>query len=218
MRALKEFLYENSVSLLFAGLFVAFLVGQSLVGYVYNNQALTAHGKDAIEFGAWLTSGTFLNAMFVNWQAALLQLAILVLAGAILHQIGASHSRDPKKDEQHGASDDVEEAADEHRLPWLRRHSLSVALVVCFFAAFVLHVFAGVGAFNEERALSGEPAIGLAAYFVSARFWFENFQTWEAEFVAILLFVVFSIFLREQRSAESKLLSARNTETGKTND
>lgn len=95
---------------------------------------------------------------------------------------------------------------------------MSVALVACFIAAFVLHVFAGMGAFNEERALSDEPAIGLGPYLVSARFWFENFQTWEAEFIAILLFVVFSIFLREQRSAESKSLSASDTETGKTND
>lgn len=219
MRALRKFLYEDSLSVLFAGLFVVFLAGQVLVGYMDDNQTLTAHGKSAIGFGAWLGSGTFLNAMFVDWQAALLQLAVLVLAGGILHQIGASHSRDPKKDEQHGAApNNAEEAADERRLPWLRRHSLSVSLVVCFVAAFVLHVFAGISAFNEERALSNEPAIGLGLYLVSARFWFENFQTWEAEFIAILLFLVFSIFLREQRSAESKLLSASDTETGETND
>lgn len=62
MRALREFLYENSLSLLFAGLFVVFLVGQSLVGYVYNNQTLTAHGKDAIGLGTWLARSCIRSA------------------------------------------------------------------------------------------------------------------------------------------------------------
>jgi hypothetical protein len=55
------------------------------------------------------------------------------------------------------------------------------------------------------------------AYAGSAQFWFENFQTWEAEFAVILLFVVLTIFLREERSAESKPLGASEATTGETN-
>ena len=49
------------------------------------------------------------------------------------------------------------------------------------------------------------------------KFRFENFQTWEAEFAVILVFVVLTIFLREERSAESKPLGASEATTGETN-
>ena len=208
---------DNSMSILFGLLFVATLVGQAVTGYHQANQQLAAHGRAALSVGSWLTSGGFLNAMAVNWQAAILQLATLVLAGAVLYQRGASHSRDPDKDAHESAEDKQRERDEERRFTWVRRHSLSLVLVASFLLTFTAHVFVGSAAYNEQRSLSGQAPLTPEAYVASAQFWFENFQTWEAEFAVILLFVVLTIFLREERSAESKPLGASEATTGETN-
>ena len=208
---------DNSMSILFGLLFLATLAGQAITGYHEANQQLAAHGRSALSVGGWLTSGGFLNAIAVNWQAAILQLGTLVLAGAVLYQRGASHSRDPDKDEHESPADKQRERDDERRFTWVRRHSLSLALFACFFLAFTAHVFVGAAAYNEQRSLVGQAPVTPEAYAASAQFWFENFQTWEAEFAVILLFVVLTIFLREERSAESKPLGASEGTTGETN-
>ncbi len=170
-----------------------------------------------LSVGSWLTSGGFLNAMAVNWQAAILQLATLVLAGAVLYQLGASHSRDPDKDEHQSAEDKQRERDDERRFTWVRRHSLSLVLFASFLLAFTAHVFVGAATYNEQRSLSGQAPVDAAGLHRFPQFWFENFQTWEAEFAVILLFVVLTIFLREERSAESKPLGSSEAATGETN-
>jgi hypothetical protein len=50
----------------------------------------------------------------------------------------------------------------------------------------------------------GEPPVALMEYVGSSRFWFESFQNWQSEFLAIGSMVVLSIFLREANSPESK--------------
>ena len=94
----------------------------------------------------------------------------------------------------------------------------SLALFTCFLLAFTAHVFVGAAAHSEQRSLPGQSPLMPWAYATSARFWFEHFQTWEAEFAVILLFVVLTIVLREERPAESKPLGASESITGQTND
>jgi hypothetical protein len=48
----------------------------------------------------------------------------------------------------------------------------------------------------------------------SAQFWFESFQNWQSEFLAIAAMVVLSIFLRQQGSPESKPVDAPHAQTG----
>jgi hypothetical protein len=46
----------------------------------------------------------------------------------------------------------------------------------------------------------------------SSRFWFESFQNWQSEFLSLWAMVVFTIFLRQKGSAESKPVAASNDE------
>jgi hypothetical protein len=46
-------------------------------------------------------------------------------------------------------------------------------------------------------------------------FWFESFQNWQSEFLAVASIVLFSIWLRQKGSPESKPVDAPNSETGK---
>jgi hypothetical protein len=58
--------------------------------------------------------------------------------------------------------------------------------------------------YNEERATEGEVALGMSGYLRSSRFWFEAFQNWQSEFLAIGAMVLLTIWLREKNSPESK--------------
>ncbi|AHF93290.1 membrane protein [Opitutaceae bacterium TAV5] len=67
---------------------------------------------------------------------------------------------------------------------------------------------------NRERAWQGEAPVSVAEHLGGAQFWFESFQNWQSEFLAIGSMVVLSIFLREKGSPESKALEAPHGATG----
>ena len=72
-------------------------------------------------------------------------------------------------------------------------------------------------AYNEERAFMAQPSISIPTFVLSAKFWSSSLQTWQAEYLAIALFVVRSPFLRQQGSAESKPIESKNETTGGAN-
>lgn len=223
MRKLYDWLHDNSLSLTFFALFILSAGAQSFVGRTSYNSQLAARHLPPIGYLAYLGTGNFLDAIFSNWQAAILQLACLILFSEILHQKGASHSRKPEHDPRRPAPKrngrkKAEKRSVRHPEPWIYRHSLSLAFAVIFIASFLGHIFFGHADYNETRALTGDPPVSVAAYLGSGSFWFKLAQTWQAEFFGIGVFIVLSIFLREERSAESKPIESGNQETGETND
>jgi hypothetical protein len=48
----------------------------------------------------------------------------------------------------------------------------------------------------------------------TSQFWFESFQNWQSEFLAVASIVLLSIYLRERGSPESKPVAAPHDETG----
>ena len=103
------------------------------------------------------------------------------------------------------------------RFNWFYRNSLSMAFLLMFVFSFALHVVFGARAYNEERSLAAQPPISIAAFLVSAKFWSTTLQTWQAEYLVIAIYVVLSIFLRQQGSPESKPVESSNETTGKAN-
>ena len=87
-----------------------------------------------------------------------------------------------------------------------------------FLVTFLLHLLFGRWKYNEDQALRHLPSISLGAYTSSSSFWFSVFQCWEAEFVAIGIYIVLSIFLRQENSSESKPVDASNEQTGGANE
>jgi len=80
-----------------------------------------------------------------------------------------------------------------------------------------LHIIVGSNAYNEERALVKQAPISIAAFLLSAKFWSTTLQTWQAEYLVIAIYVVLSIFLRQQDSAESKPVESSDKSTGEAN-
>lgn len=213
MQRFFRILKDNSLSIALFVLFLLCLAGHSVASWHLQNQQLAAHGQAAIGYWNSLQSSRYLQELASNWQAAFLQLASLILFSGFLYQRGAPHSRDPDK-----VHDARKKRAEEARFPWLYRHSMSVAFVALFGLTFGLHAVSGYFAWNEHRALLHLPTLSLAGFLVSARFWSSTLETWQAEYLTIALFIVLSVFLHEQDSAESKPVDAGEHETGKAND
>jgi len=226
----KEFFKDNSLSIALATLFVFAFGGEMFTGWNNYNDQQISHHEPAISFGVFLTSGTFWDGTLCNWQAAILQLAVLIVFSEEFYQRGASHSRKPqKRNSQQGSSHQPKSrqsrsnnssGGQRHQKHhnWFYRNSLALAFWALFLVFFVLHLIFGAKAYNESRATQHLSPMNLRDFATSGKFWFLTLQTWEAEFFAILVFVVLTIFLRQERSPESKSPEASNKSTGAPNE
>lgn len=202
---------DNSLSIVLFTLFVICISAQSLAGWRAENETLAAHGQSLIGYRHFLSTGVFWEGLASNWQAAVLQLGSLIVLSAILYQRGAPHSRDPagaKHKPTGGRS---------RRFSWVYRNSLSLVFVLLFLLALGLHIVFGTRGYNEARGLLGQAPISVAAFLRSATFWSTTLQTWQAEYLVIAIYVVLTIFLRQDGSPESKPIGSRNATTGEAN-
>jgi hypothetical protein len=157
----------------------------------------------------YFRSAHFEEATMENWESEFLQMFVFVLATAFLYQKGSAESKDPRKHHEHKTKRVVTPDS-----PWPARkggwvlriyeHSLSLAFFILFAIALIFHARGGHRLYNEERVGAGQPPVTLRAYVTSSRFWFESFQNWQSEFLAIGSMVLLSIWLRETNSPESK--------------
>lgn len=146
-------------------------------------------------------------------------MGMYVLLTIWLRQKGSSES---KKME---CKEEVDREPDPNRegAPWAVRrgglylkfykNSLSIAFVLLFALSFIAHFSGSLKTYNEEQALKGQEMKRPAEYIGSSRFWFESFQNWQSEFIAVTSIVLFSIFLRQKGSPQSKPVDAANFET-----
>ncbi|MFT3867541.1 MAG: hypothetical protein QM715_03475 [Nibricoccus sp.] len=214
---MQKLLRRNGLSIAVMGLFlVTFLGGQLLTGLAAYNDDRSEHGETKIGLLEYLASAHFLEATAENWESEFLQIFVYVYITAFLFQKGSAESNDPDKPrEQHRITPDSPWPARKGGL-WLKlySHSLSLAFALLFFGSFWLHLCGSVRLENEERARLGLAAISLKEHLGGAKFWFESFQNWQSEFLAIGSMVILSIFLREKDSPESKPVEAPHSETG----
>lgn len=145
-----------------------------------------------------------------------MQLAVLVAFGSVLRQKGAAHSRKPES--RNHRTLEWNWGPRPTAKKWIYANSLSLAFFGMFATTFVLHMLFGEKKYNEDQALRHLPPVSLGAYAGSSSFWFSVFACWEAEFLAIGVFIVLTIFLRQEHSSESKPVGASNQQTGGSNE
>lgn len=214
---MRRFLRDNGLSLVVFALFLAtFAGGQIVTGWRVYNEGREQSAQTPVALGQYLCSAHFAEATAENWESEFLQMGVYVLLTALLYQRGSAESDDPDEPSTQG-----EITAES---PWpVRRggawralygHSLSLAFLLLFCVSFGWHAWGSLGLENEERARHGELPTTFAAHLGGAKFWFESFQNWQSEFLAIGSMVVLSIWLREKNSPESKRVEAPHTATG----
>ena len=87
---------------------------------------------------------------------------------------------------------------------FLRDNGLTIVLACAVAVSIMLMLLAGWTAFNEDRALHGQPALGLAAYAGSGDFLSALFENWESEFLQMAVYVCLTAILFQRGSAESR--------------
>jgi hypothetical protein len=204
-----HFFRDNALSIFFFLLFLGSFFALWVSGFLEYNHKLTEKGISKVSFWSYFFTGNFLDAVFVNCQAAILQLGALIFFSIFMLQKGAVHSRRKPKPKE----------VLRHRSmrTWWYANSLSCVFLLLFLLLFILHLLYGTIANNENRVLNGEKEMPMVKYLLSATCWYQVFQTWQAEFFAIFVYIVLSIFLKQEFSPESKPLYVDTKETGEHN-
>jgi len=218
---IKKFVHDNALSLAMFGLFFIFLIGLSITGYSQANEERLAHAESAQTYVQYITSGGFIEAVFENWESEFLQMGALVVFTIFLYQKGSADSkklrgREPFETKSRYSIIRASSWRMRGRAVWrvLYSSSLGISLFILFLLSFGLHAVGGVAAYNEQAAWHGEPTISTLQYMASSQFWFESFQNWQSEFLAVGALLVLSIFFRQRGSPESKPVGAANSATG----
>ena len=219
---MKRFLRDHGLSLVMFGFFALFLFGQSITGSAVYNDDQREHGEAAISYPEYLRTGHFVEATFENWESEYLQMGAYVLFTVFLFQRGSSESKDPDKEE--AVDEDPRQAENGQDVPWPVRqgglvlkvyeYSLSIALLLLFLFSFLLHAIGGAREYSQEQIAHGGQAVSTAEFLRTSEFWFQSFQNWQSEFLAVFSIVVLSVFLRQRGSPESKPVAAPHAETG----
>jgi succinate dehydrogenase hydrophobic anchor subunit len=216
------FVRANSLSLVCFALFAIFVVGLLFTGFRENSAERQTHDQPQLTLGEYATSGAFWEALTENWESEYLQMAAYVVLTVFLIQKGSSESKDPEKRSQ-DVDRDPRDAGERRNVPWpvrrgglwlrLYENSLFLVFLALFLASLALHAVTGSREFSSEQAAHGEPRVSTAEYVQTSRFWFESFQNWQSEFLAVGSIVLFSVWLRQRGSPESKPVDTPHSET-----
>jgi hypothetical protein len=214
---MKRLIRNNGLSIAVFAIFLATLIcGQLLTGWHEHNDDLAEHGRPPMSLSAYSKSPHFLAATMENWESEFLQMFVYVGITVFLFQKGSAESNDPDKPRGTRPVTALSPWPVRRGGLWkaLYAHSLSGAFALLFLVSFGIHALSSRDLENERRLDRGEPGVSLREHLRGPKFWFESFQNWQSEFLAIGSMVVLSIFLRERGSPESKDLETPHGETG----
>ena len=217
---------DNSLSLGFGVLFVVTLVGQAFSGAAAFNADRISEGLEQISLLRYVTSSSFAVDMMENWQSEYLQFFLYVFATVWLVQRGSAESKEPEKT---GIETDREQKvgtyagedsppsvrADDWRTTLFSR-SLGLLMGALFLLTWASSSVAGWAAFNNEQLGSYSDPVSWVAYLGQADFWNRSFQNWQSEMLAVGSMAIFTVYLRQRGSPESKPVGAPHHATGQT--
>ncbi|MBC8108527.1 MAG: hypothetical protein H7Z14_18220 [Anaerolineae bacterium] len=192
------------------GIFLTSWALQARFGFcAYNNEQRDQH-QATVTFGKYLTTAHFLEATGENWESEFLQMGAFIWFGAFLFQKGSPESNDPYEED--------ETAPLTKHSPWPARkggwvlaiysRSLTLAFLLMFLVSFVLHAIGGAREYSDNQVEHGHAAVTVFQFLGRSEFWFQSFQNWQSEFLAIFAMVVLAIWLRQKGSPESKPVNA----------
>ena len=226
MSGVRRFLRENSLSLGFGALFLLTLVGQAFAGVADLNDQRVSEGLDPISLGRFVTSSSFAVDVMENWQSEYLQFFLYVFATVWLVQRGSPESTEL---DQAGPESDEDQRVGRHARDdspaWARTggwrtlvfsRSLGLMMGMIFLCCWGVQSLAGWAAYNSEQLGQHQDPVSWAGYLAAADFWNRTFQNWQSEMLAVGSMAVFSVYLRQRGSPESKPVGAAHDDTGQT--
>lgn len=222
---MRRLLRDNGLAIVWLGLFfVTLIFGQSTAGHHEYNNDQREHNRPEITYAEYLQSAHFVEATMENWESEFLQMFLFIVLTTFLYQKGSAESKNPEEEEE--VDRDPRKSKHKKNAPWpvrqgglilkLYENSLSLAFLVLFLISLLLHAAGGAREYNQDQAEHGSSErVTMLQYMATSRFWFESFQNWQSEFLAVGMMVVLSIWLRQRGSPESKPVDAPHSQTGK---
>jgi hypothetical protein len=202
-------------------LFVVFLGGMILTGAQVYSDDQVEHGHPPTTLGQYLRSSHVVEATFENWESEFLQMGMYVVLTAYLFQRGSSESKPVGEDAPQDADPRHSRSS---KAPWpvrqggfvlvLYEHSLALLFFALFALSTWLHAAGGAVEYSQDQIDHGAAPVTTLQYLGTSQFWFESFQNWQSEFLAVAVIVWASVYLRYRGSAESKPVAAPHRETG----
>jgi hypothetical protein len=220
----RRFLRENSLSIFFGILFLASLVAQSVAGWKKFNEELLAHDDATITYGRYLYSSEFGAAIMENWQSEFLQFFFYIAATIWFLQKGSNES---KKLDDVGLETDEQQRVGKWAKPnsprlakmkgflhQLYANSLLLVMGAIFLASWFAESVTAWTVFNADQVDHEQSAVGWGEYLTTPDFWEKSLQNWQSEFLAVGTMAIFTVYLRQRGSPESKPVGAPHGETG----
>ena len=217
---MKKFWRNNGLTIVLLFFFFLFWGGQTWTGWHHYNEEQEQHREPTIGLMQYVTTGHFVEATFENWESEFLQMAFYVYLTTFLFQKGSAESKDPDKEEPVDADPDPNKKDAPAAVKKggfileLYKHSLALAFFLLFLISLGFHAIGGAREYSAQQVQFGQKPVSVWEFVKTSEFWFQSFQNWQSEFLAVASIVVFSIFLRQKGSPESKPTDAPHSQTG----
>ncbi|MEV0253945.1 DUF6766 family protein [Streptomyces sp. NPDC050732] len=220
----RGFLHDNSLTLAFGAGFLLTLAGQAVAGHADFNNHLAAEDLAPMSFGGYLLSSDFAVDVMENWQSEYLQFFLYIFGTVWLLQRGSPESKELHKAGTESDEDQRTGAHAQHDSPHLASvggarqawYSRSLGILMCalFLLSWLAQSVAGTAAYNEDHLRELQAPIGWFEYLGAADFWSRTLQNWQSELLAVGSMAVFSVYLRQRGSPESKPVGSPHGATG----
>src|SRR5919199_4857272 len=217
-------LRPHGLGLFFGAIFLMTIIGQALVGHADYNHLQAAHHDSPLGLWRYVTSSDFGADVLENWQSEYLQFTLYILTTVWLLQRGSPESKE--LDKAGGESDEDQklgEHATEDSPKWARvgglrtaiySNSLVIVMTAIWVASWLGQSVTGRITYNAEQLDHLQAPVSWFTYIGSSDFWNRTLQNWQSEFLAVGSMAVFSIYLRQRGSPESKPVGAPHGATG----
>jgi hypothetical protein len=221
---LRRFVFENGLSIFFGAIFLVTLVAQSFAGQRSFNADQLAHESQPVSWLDYVLSPQFGGAVLENWQSEFLQFTLFILVTVWLVQKGSTES---KRLEDVGLETDREQQVGRHapaaapapaksteaRRRFWYENSLVLAMSAIFLLSWGGQSLNNWREENDELRAHGEQTLRWTEYVLGANFWERSLQNWQSEFLAVGTMAVFTVYLRQRGSPESKPVGSPHDET-----
>jgi hypothetical protein len=216
-------LRNHGLSIVFGLLLLGALTGQAFTGLAGFNERALDTGLPQVGIGAYLTSSEFAVDVAENWQSEYLQFFLYIVLTVWLLERGSPESKSLDKA---GRGSDKDQLVGKYAKPdspaWARAtgwrrtlysSSLGLIMGLFFILSWTAQLIAGRSAYNAGQLMDLQAPLSWGEYLAAPDFWNRTLQNWQSELLAVGSMVVFSIYLRERGSPESKPVGTPHSAT-----
>jgi hypothetical protein len=149
-----------------------------------------------------------------NWQSEFLQFASFIALAIWLRQRGSTESKAMNEPSiPSDAKDKIGGHAGPHTPPWARAggwrtavYSNSLLAVMLFFwlGSWATQSVTGWRTYNDDQQTHKEASVSYSSYLGTPGFWNRSLQNWQSEFLAVASISLFTVYLRQRGSSQSK--------------